>query len=82
MILQVLFYAEPETFVLKCKFNLKSVAPPMKISGCATDLNGTYNTTLGLLVYLLLIMPTSVCISDLILTESIIYLPICFYLVF
>ena len=36
MILQVLFYAELETFVLKCKFNSKSLAPVLKISGCAT----------------------------------------------
>ena len=37
MILQVLFYAKPDTFVLKRKFNLKSLAPPppplLKISG-------------------------------------------------
>ena len=39
MILQVLFYAELETFVLKCKFNSKSLAPPLKISGCAIDYN-------------------------------------------
>ena len=36
MILQVLFYAELETFALKFKFNSKSLAPPLKISGCAT----------------------------------------------
>ena len=36
MILQVLFYAKLETFVLKCKFNSKSLALPLKISGCAT----------------------------------------------
>ena len=35
MILQVLFYAELQTFVLKCKFNSKSLAPPLKISSCA-----------------------------------------------
>ena len=38
MILQVLFYAERENFVLKCKFNSKSLALPVKISGCATVL--------------------------------------------
>ena len=39
MILQALFYAKPEIFVLKCKFNLKSFgSPPLKISGCATGL--------------------------------------------
>ena len=35
MILQVLFYAELKTFVLKRKFNSKAW-PPLKISGCAT----------------------------------------------
>ena len=38
MILQVLFYAELETFVLKRKFNSKSLDPPLKISGCDTAL--------------------------------------------
>ena len=37
MILQVLFYAELETFVLKCKFNSKSLDPSLKIFGCATE---------------------------------------------
>ena len=36
MILLVMFYAALKTFVLKCKFNLKSLAPPLKVSGCAT----------------------------------------------
>ena len=42
MILQLLFYDELETFVLKCKFNSKSLPPPpppppLIISGSATD---------------------------------------------
>ena len=40
MILQVLFYAELETFVLKPQIQLETIAPPpLKISGCATGLD-------------------------------------------
>ena len=43
MNLQMLFYAELETFVLKCnKFNSKILAPLSKISGCATEQNKFY----------------------------------------
>ena len=34
-----MFYAELEIFVLKCKFNSKSLPPSLKISGCATGCN-------------------------------------------
>ena len=45
MILQVLFYAELETFVLKCKFNSKSLATSLKIFGCASACYISYFTS-------------------------------------
>ena len=37
MILQVSFYTKSDAFLSKCKFNSKSLASSLKISGCATS---------------------------------------------
>ena len=48
MILQVLFYAKPETFVLKCKFNSKSLAFPLSKFLAAMHVMGkAFNMQMG-----------------------------------